>query len=106
MIYNYLKYHLSTMLKKQLLNRQDTLDYLTALKIPYQLHEHEVVTNMKEMAEKVKLVNAPLIKNLVFNDSKLKGLYYVIVAGDTKIEKGNLSIIQVSGKSTMLIPIM
>lgn len=38
MIYNILKYQLSTMIKKQLLTRQDTLDHLAALSIPYQLH--------------------------------------------------------------------
>lgn len=90
MIYNILKYQLSTMIKKQLLSRQDTLDYLAALKIPYQLHEHEAVTNMKEMADKVKLNNAPLIKNLVYNDSKVKGFYFFILADSAKVEKGKL----------------
>lgn len=43
---------------------------------------------MKEMAEKVKLTDAPRIKNLVYNDSKLKGFYYVMTEENSKVEKG------------------
>lgn len=88
MIYNYFKYWASTMIKKQILNRQETLDHLTHLGLPFKLYEHDVVMNMKEMAEKVKLAHAPFTKNLVYKDSKVKGFYFVVVADDAKIEKG------------------
>lgn len=75
------------MIKKHLLSRQDTLDYLAHLALPFKLYEHEAVANMKEMAEKVKLEHAPLVKNLVYSDSKAKGFYYVLVLDDGKVEK-------------------
>lgn len=106
MIYNYFKHYFSTMIKKQLLNRQDTLDYLTHLNLPFKLYEHDVVLNMKDMAEKVKLDHAPLVKNLVYADSKAKCFYYVVVVDDAKIEKGRFVVIQVSGKLMGLIQII
>lgn len=39
------------------------------------------------MADKVKLNSAPLIKNLVYNDSKAKGFYFFILADSAKVEK-------------------
>ena len=87
MIYNYFKLHLSTMIKKQILNRQECLEQLKASGVNYHLVEHPPVHNMQEMQEKVKLNSAPFIKNLFYVDSKVKGFYYVLASNDTKIEK-------------------
>lgn len=106
MIYNYFKFRLSTMIQRQLLNRQDTLEYLAHLALPYKLYEHDAVLNMKEMAEKVKLEHAPLVKNLVYSDSKAKCLYYVIVLDDGKVDKSNSSIIQLCGRRAESTPTM
>ena len=60
--------------------------------------------NMKEMAEKVKLEHAPLVKNLVYSDSKAKALYYVIVLDDGKVDKSKSSTTQLCGRRMVSTP--
>jgi hypothetical protein len=50
----------------------ECLEHLTKLAISFELHTHDPVFNMKEMAEKVNLKHqTALVKNLVYVDKKV-----------------------------------
>jgi len=50
-----------------------------------------------EQLGKIKLNNAPHIKNLFFADSKKSAYYMVIADGNTNVQKGTKIFIKVSG---------
>jgi len=46
--------------------------------------------NLEEMAQKLKLEKAPLIKNLFYVDKKPNSYFLVIARQDTKLDKGTI----------------
>lgn len=62
--------------------------YLSESNLPFKLYEHEAVMNLEEMAQKLKLEKAPLIKNLFYVDKKPNSYFLVIARQDTKLDKG------------------
>ena len=72
---------------------------MSDLTIKYKLYEHVPVFNMEEMSKEVKLEQSPMIKTLLFSDSKKADTHYMVVAlMETKPEKGNFFHIQLIGK--------
>ena len=67
-------------------NREETEAYLKHLGVSYKAYDHEEARTMVELAERVKLEHAPLIKNLFY---KCKKKFYLVLAhNDTKVERG------------------
>ena len=79
-------------------NREQCLNLLAQLKIPFKLYEHEAVFNMEEMAAQVKLEKSPLIKSLLFSDKKPNQHFMVLAKSETKPEKGRCCLRQLSGR--------
>ena len=75
------------MQKALITNQEECLNLLSQLQIKYQLHTHEPVFNMEEMALKVKLTSSPLIKSLLFSDKKPNTHYMILAETSTKPEK-------------------
>ena len=72
---------------KTLNNRTDVEQKLKELGITHKVHSHKACLNMKDMAENVKLDQAPFIKNMVYSDKK-DNIYYIIAHVDTQVNKG------------------
>ena len=61
---------------------------LNELSINYKLYQHDPVFNMEEMSKQLKLEHSPLIKTLLFSDSKKPDTHYMVLAEmNTKPEK-------------------
>ena len=80
-------------MQKFISNREECLQTLKELEVPFKLYQHDAVKNMAEMTEKVKLDKGPLIKNLFYSDKKPDQYYFIIAEKDTKVDKGNIFLI-------------
>ena len=93
-------------MEKLVQTREECLQSLKDLEIGYKVYEHEAVFNMEEMSAKAKLERSPYIKNLFYFSKKKNNYYMVLAEMNTKVEKGNSSLMQLFGKNWTLAIIM
>ena len=68
------------------LTKEQTLAYLDAHGIPYELTEHEAVFNMAEIAEVCLPHPEWDAKNLFVRDDKKRGYYLITLRGDKRVD--------------------